>query len=172
MLRCSSTLCRWPAFTASLTFELFRRNLDHDTDPAQREQTAPSTSTSTERHGYGYGLVDHEQDHVDPMAPPLNQGMLQSVLGSARFGRGAKKGDEGEYCAFYSLFFFCCVLVLIRFVRTVVRARYQNRNLILPMCADEDKHMRGSPEFCTLRAFRERVDELAPRDWEAECAVR
>lgn len=54
---------------------------------------------------------------------------------------------------------------------TVVRARYQNRNLILPMCADDDKHLAGSPEFCTLNAFRERVDELAPRDWEAECAV-
>lgn len=39
------------------------------------------------------------------------------------------------------------------------------------MCADDDKHLAGSPEFCTLNAFRERVDELAPRDWEAECAV-
>ena len=52
-----------------------------------------------------------------------------------------------------------------------VRARYQNRTLVLPLCADEGKHMPGAPEFCTLEAFVERVDELTPRDWEAECAA-
>ncbi|KAH9941178.1 phosphoglycerate mutase-like protein [Epithele typhae] len=38
-----------------------------------------------------------------------------------------------------------------------VRVRYQNRNLPLPMCAEEGKHLPGSPEFCTFAAFRERV---------------
>ena len=55
--------------------------------------------------------------------------------------------------------------------RADVRARYQNRTLVLPLCADEGKHMAGAPEFCTLEAFVERVNELTPRDWEAECAV-
>lgn len=48
--------------------------------------------------------------------------------------------------------------------------RYQNRNLPLPFCSEEGKHLPGSPEFCTLAAFVERVKELTPVDWEAECA--
>lgn len=48
--------------------------------------------------------------------------------------------------------------------------RYQNKNMVLPMCADEDKHLPGSPEFCTLAAFRERVKEFTPVDWDAECS--
>jgi hypothetical protein len=67
--------------------------------------------------------------------------------------------------------------------------RYQNRNLAyvvsaavtppsdltsvrrrLPICAPEGKHLPGSPEFCTLEAFRERVQELTPTDWEVECS--
>jgi acid phosphatase len=49
--------------------------------------------------------------------------------------------------------------------------RYQNRNLALPVCAEEGKHLPGSPEFCTLAAFRERVKELTPVDWERECGT-
>jgi acid phosphatase len=48
--------------------------------------------------------------------------------------------------------------------------RYQNRNLLLPFCAEDGKHLAGSPEFCTLAAFAERVKELTPLDFEAECA--
>lgn len=51
-----------------------------------------------------------------------------------------------------------------------VRMRYQNRNLVLPMCAEEGKHLSGAPEFCTLEVFRARVKELTPEDWDAECA--
>ncbi len=51
-----------------------------------------------------------------------------------------------------------------------VRVRYQNQDKALPFCAEEGKHLPGSPEFCTLAAFRERVKELTPVNWEAECA--
>ncbi|KAJ3551009.1 hypothetical protein NM688_g4955 [Phlebia brevispora] len=51
-----------------------------------------------------------------------------------------------------------------------VRMRYQNRNMILPMCQAEGKHLPGHPEFCTLAAFRDRVKELTPVDWTAECS--
>jgi acid phosphatase len=47
--------------------------------------------------------------------------------------------------------------------------RYQNRNLSLPICAEEGNHLPGSPEFCTLATFQKRVAELTPKDWEAEC---
>ena len=53
---------------------------------------------------------------------------------------------------------------------TDVRVRYQNQNMPLPMCAEQGKHLPGSPEFCTLAAFRERVKELTPTDWEGECS--
>ncbi|PIL27691.1 hypothetical protein GSI_10844 [Ganoderma sinense ZZ0214-1] len=51
-----------------------------------------------------------------------------------------------------------------------VRVRYQNQNKALPFCAEEGKHLPGHPEFCTFAAFRERVKQLTPSDWETECA--
>jgi acid phosphatase len=48
--------------------------------------------------------------------------------------------------------------------------RYQNKNMLLPICADDDKHLPGAPEFCTLKAFKERVEELTPKDWKNECS--
>jgi acid phosphatase len=74
--------------------------------------------------------------------------------------RSAKHADD---CRPVSLF--------LPLLLAVVRARYQNRNLVLPMCAEDGKHLPGAPEFCTLEAFTERVRELVPRDWEAECAA-
>ena len=53
-----------------------------------------------------------------------------------------------------------------------VRVRYKNGNLVLPMCAAPGKHLPGSPEFCALSAFQERVKELTPKDWAAECFPR
>jgi acid phosphatase len=47
--------------------------------------------------------------------------------------------------------------------------RYQNQNLTLPFCAKDGNHLPGSPEFCTLKAFREHMKELTPDDWDAEC---
>jgi acid phosphatase len=49
--------------------------------------------------------------------------------------------------------------------------RYQNKNLALPICAEEGKHLPGSPELCTFGAFRSRVEELTPKDWDGECSV-
>lgn len=40
----------------------------------------------------------------------------------------------------------------------------------LPACAAEGKHLPGAPEFCTLAAFRDRIQELTPVDWDSECA--
>lgn len=53
-----------------------------------------------------------------------------------------------------------------------VRMRYKNRNMVLPICAGEGKHLPGSPEFCTLSAFQRRVKELTPVNWESECDPR
>lgn len=69
----------------------------------------------------------------------------------------------------------CCLIVpyhrmLIVNTTPVVRMRYQNRNLTLPLCSEEGNHLPGSPEFCTLEAFQARVKELTPVDWEKECA--
>ncbi|GJJ10525.1 hypothetical protein Clacol_004751 [Clathrus columnatus] len=50
-----------------------------------------------------------------------------------------------------------------------IRMRYQNRTLPLPICAEHGKHLEGYPEFCTLEAFKEAVEDLIPYDFEAEC---
>ncbi|KAG7446831.1 phosphoglycerate mutase-like protein [Guyanagaster necrorhizus] len=92
---------KWPAFTASITFELFRKSKDDE-----------------------------------------SRSMFQTIMAPFH----AKPADEH-----------------------FVRMRYQNKNLHLPICADEGKHLPGSPEFCTVTAFLDRIKELAPVDWEAEC---
>jgi len=51
-----------------------------------------------------------------------------------------------------------------------VRMRYQNKNMALPICAEEGNHLPGYPEFCTLMAFHKRVKELTPVDWVSECS--
>ncbi|EPS97439.1 hypothetical protein FOMPIDRAFT_1025048 [Fomitopsis schrenkii] len=110
---CLAALCstlgvydnRWPAFSSSITFELFRR------------RTRPDLS---------------------------GQSLWQNVL--APFRQPDASADR------------------------YIRVRYQNRNLPLPVCAPEGKHLPGAPEFCTLAAFRDRVQELTPVDWDAECA--
>lgn len=63
------------------------------------------------------------------------------------------------------------MIVLTHFsVTKDVRARYQNRTLVLPLCQQIGDHLDGHPEFCTLEAFSRRVKELTP-DWGVECAV-
>ncbi|KAI0371258.1 phosphoglycerate mutase-like protein [Pilatotrama ljubarskyi] len=96
---------KWPAFTAAITFELFKKR-----DEPEAQSTSPWQS-------------------------------VLSLLGRSR--------EPSEH---------------------YVRVRYQNQNKPLPFCAEEGKHLPGSPEFCTLAAFRERVKELTPEDWDAECA--
>ena len=97
---------RWPAFTASITFELFRK----ETPPV-----------------------------------PVHHTFFRTVF--------------GPYFPFRK-----------RYSEHFVRMRYQNRSLALPVCAEEGKHLPGSPDFCTLAAFRERVRELTPDEFERECA--
>ncbi|KAF9459750.1 phosphoglycerate mutase-like protein [Collybia nuda] len=92
---------KWPAFTASITFELFKK-----TD----ERNSPNFS--------------------------------QAIISSIR-------NNPGEH---------------------FVRMRHQNKNMALPICAEEGKHLPGHPEFCTLAAFRDRVKDLTPVDWDGECA--
>ncbi|VDB95648.1 unnamed protein product [Peniophora sp. CBMAI 1063] len=98
---------RWPGFTASITFELFKATKKTET------VAPPSDSATTDAR------------------PAPGPGYLQTVLSSPFRRRSAE--------AYY------------------VRARYSNRNLVLPSCAEEGKHLPGSPEFCTLEAFTERT---------------
>ncbi|KAI1798013.1 phosphoglycerate mutase-like protein [Ganoderma leucocontextum] len=95
---------KWPAFTAAVTFELFKK----------QQQAAPPTSVWQN---------------------------IFSLFPSAQ-------ATSEHY----------------------VRVRYQNQNKPLPFCVEEGKHLPGHPEFCTFAAFRERVKQLTPADWEAECA--
>ncbi|KAK2465059.1 hypothetical protein APHAL10511_002867 [Amanita phalloides] len=92
---------KWPAFTSSITFELFKKGL-----------AAPSTD--------------------------------QTVFSPFR-----QKPSSEHF----------------------VRVRHQNKNIALPICAEEGKHLPGHPELCTFAAFRERVRELTPVDWESECST-
>jgi acid phosphatase len=94
---------KWPEFTASITFELFRQKQELKTKSYLQSFMSPFSSSRTPSQFY-------------------------------------------------------------------VRMRYQNRSLPLPFCSAEGKHLEGSPEFCTLEAFKERVKELTPVDWEKECS--
>jgi acid phosphatase len=96
---------RWPPFTSSVTFELFKKQ-----------------------------------------SQPEQQPSLQSLLGTL----WKSHSSEEHY----------------------VRMRYKNKNMVLPICADEEKHLPGSPEFCTFSAFQQRVKELTPVNWVSECSPR
>ena len=91
---------RWPAFTASVTFELFKES------------------------------------------PPPRQGFLAGL--SQAFLPSQKP-------------------------RHYVRMRYQNKDMVIPYCKLEGNHLPSAPEFCTLKAFQERIRELTPKDWGTEC---
>ena len=145
-------LSRWPDFTASVTFELFRK---------------PITPSASEAE------VD---SNINPLA--RSQDEAQSFLGSMygtlssplRNGSITQKGPAHEYCTFRhypSLPFWLWLSLSCNL--TDVRMRYQNRNMIIPHCFPSGKHLPGRPEYCTLSAFQERVKELTPLDWEQEC---
>lgn len=91
---------RWPTFTASVTFELFKESLQ----PPQGFLT----------------------------------GLRQTFLSSQK-------------------------------PRHYVRMRYQNKDMVIPYCKIEGNHLPGAPEFCTLKAFQERIRELTPENWDVEC---
>lgn len=56
-------------------------------------------------------------------------------------------------------------------VQHYVRARYNGRDVKLPACAKEGKHLEGSEEVCTLEAFLEAVDgvKMTGREWTEQC---
>lgn len=99
---------------------------------------------------------------------PQDRGGRESVISAERTIPVAKAETfVGSLCVFH----LRCALTFLRpQVYTVIRMRYQNKNMILPICAEEGKHLPGSPEFCTFAAFRDRVRELTPTDWDSECA--
>ncbi|KAH9939851.1 phosphoglycerate mutase-like protein [Amylocystis lapponica] len=116
---------QWPPFTASVTFELFRRREREDTSRA----TSPWQSVLTPFQS------------PDPLPSTVRR---RSALPASpqppsdarcRCPHAVPKQEHGV-------------------------AALRRRGEALP----------GSPEFCTLAAFRERVLELTPVDWEAECA--
>ncbi|KJA16650.1 hypothetical protein HYPSUDRAFT_47130 [Hypholoma sublateritium FD-334 SS-4] len=92
----------WPAFTASITFELFK----------QRATQSPSK---------------------------FSQNILSRI----------SSDPSADY---------------------YIRMRHQNKNVVLPLCAPEGSHLAGHPEICTFSAFKARVAELTPTDWDAECS--
>ncbi|KAK6353150.1 hypothetical protein TWF696_005139 [Orbilia brochopaga] len=51
-----------------------------------------------------------------------------------------------------------------------VRMRYNDTPVQVRYCEAAGKHLEGKPQFCTLEAFKEIVDKLAPDDWRSECA--
>ncbi|KAF4616606.1 hypothetical protein D9613_008515 [Agrocybe pediades] len=97
---------KWPAFTASITFELFKKE---------------------------------EQNQSGNVA-----GESQSILSRLK----SSSPSTQHY----------------------IRMRYQNRNMILPLCAQDGDHLEGHPEFCKFSAFKARVVELTPTDWDTECS--
>ncbi|KAF3929574.1 hypothetical protein ABW19_dt0207229 [Dactylella cylindrospora] len=50
-----------------------------------------------------------------------------------------------------------------------VRLRYNDTPVQVRYCKVAGRHLEGNPNFCTLEAFKEVVDKLAPDDWKQEC---
>ena len=81
--------CRWPAFTASITFELFRKR------EIQGPEAAAPAAPSQDR-----ARADDADPNANVVAHP-NPGMLQTVLASSPFRRRAKTASE--HCTSFGL---------------------------------------------------------------------
>jgi acid phosphatase len=52
-----------------------------------------------------------------------------------------------------------------------VRLRYNERPVVVKACKKEGNHLDGDESFCTMTAFREAVEKIAPQDWKQECLM-
>ena len=53
--------------------------------------------------------------------------------------------------------------------RHYVRIRYNSVPAVIPGCAKPGRHLEGDKSFCTLEAFKEIVEDIAPKNWKGEC---
>ncbi|KAG0126982.1 histidine phosphatase superfamily [Tuber indicum] len=50
-----------------------------------------------------------------------------------------------------------------------VRLRYNDKPVYVKSCRVTGRHLEGDESFCTLTAFKEIVERMAPQDWKGEC---
>ena len=50
-----------------------------------------------------------------------------------------------------------------------VRVKYNDEPVVVSGCKAPGSHLPGNPAFCTMTAFRQIVERMAPRDWKSEC---
>lgn len=51
-----------------------------------------------------------------------------------------------------------------------VRVRYNDEPVTIPGCKTAGNHLEGDETFCTLKAFKDIVDKITPKNWRKECA--
>lgn len=51
-----------------------------------------------------------------------------------------------------------------------VRVRYNDEPVTVPGCKAAGNHLEGDETFCTLKAFKEIVDKITPKNWRQDCA--
>lgn len=52
-----------------------------------------------------------------------------------------------------------------------VRVRYNDEPVTIPGCKAAGNHLEGDETFCTLKAFKDIVDKITPKNWRKECAI-
>lgn len=52
-----------------------------------------------------------------------------------------------------------------------VRVRYNDVPAVIPGCAKAGRHLEGDETFCTLEAFKEIVEAVAPKDFKQQCTM-
>ncbi|KAF8247060.1 phosphoglycerate mutase-like protein [Wilcoxina mikolae CBS 423.85] len=50
-----------------------------------------------------------------------------------------------------------------------VRMRYNEKPMVIAGCRKEGKHLQGDQTLCTMAAFKETIEKIAPKDWKKEC---
>lgn len=145
---------RWPAYTSSVTIELFK------------DASAPNP-----RAGYILEELSNGTSSGPGSTTPPTPTEKKPSLFSRLTGRSSSSSSSSSSTS-----------TLTPSARTplstvpqashkhYVRIRYNDKPVRIPGCAENKaNHLPGDETFCTLEAFKEIADKFTPRDWREEC---
>jgi acid phosphatase len=158
---------KWPPYTSHIAIELFRKKdatspariipPDPRDQPDQVDQTPVSRTPSdpspesSPKPGFFSSMFSRSP------SPSLPSSTIASSSVSAPIGRTTTS--------------LLSTSQLSKLNDYYVRIRYNDRTMVVPACKQPGKNLNGDETFCTLRAFKEVVDDFVPANWKRQCQM-
>jgi acid phosphatase len=131
---------KWPNFTSSVAFELFKRKDAGATAGSAAAQGPAGTTWPSQKKTWFSSLFPTFSSTTQSSGPTTR-------LPLEEMPETHKSKLDGYF----------------------VRLRYNDQPLTLPYCKQPGKHLEGDTSFCTLKAFKEAADSFTPKDWKKQC---